>query len=107
MVFISMTFGDLLTRTAQYQIQYSAPRNSGRRVNLDSTNENIVSIRHDNDGTTTGVESNRRQHLSGLDSEDYDYRTAQIPSDFTQTAPPFHVTTECGDSDSDSSPPRR
>jgi hypothetical protein len=43
----------------------------------------------------------RRLYDIGLQDEDCDYRTAQIPSDFTENAPPFQVTTECSDSEND------
>jgi hypothetical protein len=108
MVFISMTSDDLLTRTAQYQIQYSPPRN--RRPGSDRTNElpPILSIRHNGDGSMTTAQARaRRLYDIGLQDEDCDYRTAQIPSDFTSNAPPFQVTTECDDSDSDETAARQ
>ncbi len=97
-----MTSDDLLARTAQYQIQYSPPKNrlSG------SANPNdlppIVSIRHNVDGSMTAAQVNaRRLYDIGVQDEDCDYRTAQIPSDFTAVAPPFQVTTECSDDEGD------
>ncbi|TVY78236.1 hypothetical protein LSUE1_G008903 [Lachnellula suecica] len=108
MVFISMTSDDLLTRTAQYQIQYSPPRN--RRSGAEPSNQlpPIVSIRHNGDGSMTTAQARaRRLYNIGLQDEDCDYRTAQIPSDFTANAPPFQVTTECDDSDGDETAARR
>lgn len=101
MIFISMTSDDLLTRTAQYQIK-PAPllRRTGVQVNRDPNNEHIVSIRHDNN-VMTGVYNHEQESGGG------NYGRAQIPPEFGQNAPPFHVTTECSDSDSDSSPLRR
>ncbi|PBP26581.1 regulator of chromosome condensation (RCC1)-like protein [Diplocarpon rosae] len=105
MVFISMTSDDLLTRTAQYQIQYSPakPRRSGsQRSNV---LPQIVSVRHNDDGTMTTAQARaRRLYNIGLEDEDCDYRTAQIPSEFTENAPPFQVTTECSDTEDDETP---
>jgi hypothetical protein len=110
MVFVSMENDELLIRTAQYQIQYAAPRHRIRLSSRDPNNSHIISIRHNLDGTTTGHE-NRSPLASGLEvgSDEWECRLAQLPADFThQNAPPFHVTTECDDSDSDSNhPPRR
>lgn len=105
MVFISMTSDDLLTRTAQYQIKYSPakPRRSGSQ----RPNElpPIVSVRHNDDGSmTTAQVRARRLYNIGLEDEDCDYRTAQIPFEFTENAPPFQVTTECSDTE-DEEPP--
>lgn len=102
MVFISMTSDDLLARTAQYQIQYSPPKN--RRSGSANSNDlpAIMSIRHNGDGSMTTAQVNaRRLYDIGLQDEDCDYRTAQIPSDFTADAPPFQVTTECSDDEGD------
>ena len=66
-----------------------------------------MSIRHNGDGTMTAAQARaRRLYDIGLQDEDCDYRTAQIPSDFTANAPPFQVTTECSDSEGDESPRR-
>jgi hypothetical protein len=98
MVFISMTSDDLLNRTAQYQIQYSRPQR--RRENLQLPP--IVSIRHNNDGTMTTAQARvRRLYDIALRDAECDYRTAQIPSEFTTNGPPFQVTTECSDSEGD------
>jgi hypothetical protein len=108
MVFISMTSDDLLARTAQYQIQYSPPRN--RRSGSERSNElpSILSIRHNGDGSMTTAQARaRRLYDIGLQDEDCDYRTAQIPSDFTTNAPPFQVTTECSDSEDDGAAARQ
>jgi len=102
-----MTSDDLLARTAKYQIQYSPPR--ARRSESQRPNElpPIVSIRHNDDGSMTTAQARaRRLYDIGLQDEDCDYRTAQIPSDFTENAPPFQVTTECSDSEN-AEPPSR
>lgn len=94
-----MTSDDLLARTAQYQIQYSRARHR-REPNLELPP--IVSIRHNNDGTMTTAQARvRRLYDIALRDAECDYRTAQIPSDFTTNAPPFQVTTECSDSEGD------
>jgi hypothetical protein len=101
MVFISMTSDDLLARTAQYQIQYSPARH--RQPGTDSNDlPPVMSVRHHNDGSMTTAQARaRRLYDIGLQDEDCDYRTAQIPSDFTASAPPFQVTTECSDTEED------
>jgi hypothetical protein len=105
-----MESDELLARTAQYQIQYAEPRHRPRLASRDPNNSHIISIRHNPDGTTTGHENTRAPVTPGLEagSDDWDCRLAQIPSDFTiHNAPPFRVTTECEDSDSDSNHPPR
>jgi len=53
---------------------------------------------------TTAQARARRLYDIGLQDEDCDLRTAQIPSDFTANAPPFQVTTECSDSEPEEDP---
>lgn len=79
MVFISMNKDDLLTRTAQYQIQYQHPRSARR---------GFTSSRYE-------IPSHLRRDYS--DDEDEECRTAQIPSEFTASAPSVKVTTEYSD----------
>jgi len=99
MVFISMTSDDLLTRTAQYQIQYSLPRRT-----QSSEQQPIVSIRHNEDGSLTAAQARARQLYNiGLQDDECDYRTAQIPPEFTTNAPPFQVTAEFSDSEDEES----
>ncbi|RKF82773.1 putative regulator of chromosome condensation -like protein [Golovinomyces cichoracearum] len=99
MVFISMTSDDLLTRTAQYQIQYSPYRPPPELRNSELTP--ILSIRRGEDGAMTTAQNRARRLFDiGRQDEECDYRTAQIPQDFTlQNPQPFIVTTECSDSD--------
>ncbi|KAJ2985900.1 hypothetical protein NUW58_g5288 [Xylaria curta] len=101
MVFVSMTSDHLLNRTAQYQIQYSSARSSSRRIERELPS--IVSIRHNDDGSTMtrGQVRARRLYNIGLDDEDNDGGIAQIPSEFNISPPPFHVTTECSDDEGD------
>ncbi|KAI1808556.1 hypothetical protein F4811DRAFT_501522 [Daldinia bambusicola] len=109
MVFVSMTSDHLLTRTAQYQIQYSASRSSSRRAERDNQALTpIVSIRHNEDGTTMTHAQIRARRLYniGMDDEDNNARVAQIPSEFNVAPPPFRVTTECSDDETDDPSPR-
>jgi hypothetical protein len=53
---------------------------------------------------TTAQARARRLYDIGLQDEDCDFRTAQIPSDFTTNAPEFQVTTEFSDSEGDDDP---
>ncbi|KAI1815297.1 hypothetical protein GGS20DRAFT_544363 [Poronia punctata] len=105
MVFVSMASDHLLSRTAQYQIQYSPPRSSSRRVGrgLEPLNP-IISIRHNADGTTmtrAQVRARRLYHM-GLEDEDHEQQgVAQIPSEFNLAPAPFQVTTECSDDEAD------
>lgn len=104
MVFVSMTSDHLLHRTAQYQIQYSPARNSSRRMERELPADHIVSIRHNEDGSTMTRAQVRARRLYniGLDDEDNDGGVAQIPSEFNVSPPPFQVTTECSDDEEDS-----
>ncbi|KAI0017311.1 hypothetical protein F4780DRAFT_796459 [Xylariomycetidae sp. FL0641] len=109
MVFVSMTSDYLLTRTAQYQIQYSPSRSSSRRTGRDTQPlAPILSIRHNEDGTTmTRAQARaRRLYDIGMENEDSDIRVAQIPSEFNVSPPPFQVTTECSDDEGDDPHPR-
>lgn len=94
-----MTSDDLLTRTAQYQIQYSPARSrssaSERRADLPS----IMAVRHNHEGSAQARVG--RLYDIGVQDEECDYRTAQIPPDFASNAQPFQVTTECSDSEDD------
>ncbi|KAI1350479.1 hypothetical protein F5Y01DRAFT_285921 [Xylaria sp. FL0043] len=104
MVFVSMTSDHLLNRTAQYQIQYSPARSSSRRTGRETQPLNpIVSIRHNEDGSTMTRAQVRARRLYniGLDDEDNEVAVAQIPSEFNVSPPPFQVTTECSDDEED------
>ncbi|KAI8962457.1 hypothetical protein F5Y11DRAFT_190825 [Daldinia sp. FL1419] len=108
MVFVSMTSDHLLTRTAQYQIQYSAARTSPRQADSQPLPP-ILSIRHNEDGTTMTNSQIRARRLYniGMEDEDNNVRVAQIPSEFNVAPPPFRVTTECSDSETDAPTPRQ
>ncbi|KAF4632878.1 hypothetical protein G7Y89_g5247 [Cudoniella acicularis] len=104
MVFISMTSDDLLTRTARYQIQYSPPRARQLGSERSSDLPPILSIRHNGDGSMSTAQARARRLVDiGVQDEECDFRTAQIPSDFTSNPPPFQVTTEWSDSEDEES----
>ncbi|KAI2468543.1 hypothetical protein F4781DRAFT_397576 [Annulohypoxylon bovei var. microspora] len=108
MVFVSMTSDHLLNRTAQYQIQYSTSRSSPRRIERESQPLTpIVSIRHNEDGSTMTHAQIRARRLYNIwmEDEDNNVRVAQIPSEFN-VSPPFRVTTECSDDEGDDPIPR-
>ncbi|KAI5864648.1 hypothetical protein GGS23DRAFT_561213 [Durotheca rogersii] len=104
MVFVSMSSDHLLTRTAQYQIQYRPSRASSRRGEWESHPlAPIVSVRHNEDGTlmTNAQIRARRLYNIGMDDEDNRARVAHIPTEFNVAPPPFRVTTECSDDETD------
>ncbi|KAI2615465.1 hypothetical protein GGR54DRAFT_612638 [Hypoxylon sp. NC1633] len=103
MVFVSMTSDHLLVRTAQYQIQYSSAGSSRRSERETQPLTPIVSVRHNEDGSTMTHAQIRARRLYniGMDDEDNNIRVAQIPSEFNVPPPPFRVTTECSDDEAD------
>ncbi|KAI1375895.1 hypothetical protein F4677DRAFT_421170 [Hypoxylon crocopeplum] len=108
MVFVSMTSDHLLTRTAQYQIQYSSTSSSRRTDRDNQPLTPIVSIRHNDDGSTMTHAQIRARRLYniGMEDDDNNVRVAQIPSEFNVPPPPFRVTTECSDDEGDDPIPR-
>lgn len=103
MVFISMNSDSLLARTAQYRIPYGSIRSMSRQAQRENQAP-VMTIRHHDDGTimtTTQIRARRLFNI-GMEDEDTENRTAQIPSEFTASPPPFHVTTVCSDDEDDS-----
>lgn len=101
MVFVSMNQDDLLTRTAQYQIQYVPAR---RPISpLPGSGSAAYASRSAQDGDPyTRAPPRRRTYVSTLDDEEDDeYQTAQIPSEFCAAPPPFNITAECSGDESD------
>ncbi|KAL8303583.1 hypothetical protein RB600_007169 [Gaeumannomyces tritici] len=94
MVFISMNKDELLTRTADYQIQYSRSRPSSNQ------RAPVLSVRHSEDGSSR-VTQRRRMYSVLFDPEDT-CLAAQVPPEFTLAPPPFRVTTECSEDESGS-----
>ncbi|RYP93404.1 hypothetical protein DL770_000447 [Monosporascus sp. CRB-9-2] len=104
MVFVSMSSDHLLTRTAQYQIQYSSARSSSRRAGSESQPlPPVISIRHNGDGSsmTRAQVRARRLYNIGLEDENNDLRVAQIPSEFNISPSHCRVTVEYDDEDAD------
>ncbi|KAF4827713.1 hypothetical protein CGCTS75_v007993 [Colletotrichum tropicale] len=101
MVFVSMHQDEVLTRTAQYEIQYASLR-SGRSSSTRPLAP-IISIRHHEDGTTVTRTHTRQRRMYSMDGEDEEneQRTAQIPAEFTSQLPPFNITTECSYEETD------
>ncbi|KAK0623147.1 hypothetical protein B0T14DRAFT_425191 [Immersiella caudata] len=93
MVFVSMNHDELFTRTAQYQIQYLPSR-----VNPSGSLPAIYSIRHD-DGVPRIRPRGAYPPHHGEDDDEC--KTAQIPSEFTSSSPPFNVTYEYGEDHED------
>ncbi|KEY67222.1 hypothetical protein S7711_06691 [Stachybotrys chartarum IBT 7711] len=103
MVFVAMTQDEVLSRTAQYQIQY-APRcgqppfpgqDDGGALERDPYD--VISIRHHEDGTTTSMPW--RTSLLNEDDDEMDSRLAQMPREFRGNQPDFRITTECSDAE--------
>lgn len=76
MIFVSMESDEIFTRTSQYQVQFVPNERALKRED----HIPIVSIRHNNDGTTTRyarLRRNRIFHTSCLDG--IEYKTAVFP----------------------------
>lgn len=109
MVFIAMNQDDLLSRTAQYQIQYvpSTRHRSwhgqggggGDRYSFNHDARHIISIQHHDDGTTSTRA--RRSYVVRGDDDDAEHRTPQMPQEFAHNLPDLRVTTECSDDEDD------
>ncbi|PFH55585.1 hypothetical protein XA68_17991 [Ophiocordyceps unilateralis] len=103
MVFVSMSQDDLLSRTAQYQIQYAPSKLRSRawhdQGDVDNDTRHIISILHNDDGTTSTIA--RRAYVSRGHDDDCENRISQMPLEFAHNLPDFRVTTECSDDDDD------
>ncbi|VUC29032.1 unnamed protein product, partial [Clonostachys rosea] len=98
MVFVAMRQDDVLTRTAQYQIQYSPlPQRDPLVTTPERDSLPSRTTRYHHDGSTTT--RFRRAHAYG--NEDEGYRMAQMPPEFSSNLPEFGVTTVCNDDDLD------
>lgn len=106
MVFIAMD-QDVLSRTAQYQVQYVPARR--RRISHGQGGDGgdgyapehelrqIVSFHQDDGTTSTRV---RRSYVLRGDDES-DARNPQMPREFAHSQPDVRVTTECSDDEDD------
>lgn len=126
MVFVAMEADELLTRTAQYQIQYTSGRSRRHGATVVFRNEedggsitrvqsrplraySYVADADDNDDDDDDEEDDDDDEDEDDDDDDDDddeYRTAQIPPEFTAPPPPFNITTECTEDSSDEDDPR-
>ncbi|KAL2156397.1 hypothetical protein VTH82DRAFT_1142 [Thermothelomyces myriococcoides] len=103
MIFVSMDSDDLLTRTAQYQIQYQPSRVHRRGT---------VYFRPE-EGSRYEARPLRAYSYGADDDEDDDdddddeenSRTAQIPPEFTTSSLPYNVTTVCSEDESEDEDP--
>lgn len=100
MVFVTMDHDEVLERTAQYQIQYApaaslenACDDDDDDVDDDDSTRPTISIRHDNDGTSTRVRRSGLYRGEVLD----EYRAAQMPPEFCLSRPNVGVSTQCDD----------
>lgn len=108
MIFISMDQDDILSRTAQYQIQYppsshhgnwnsndssAASVSNSRQAERDPTPRHIISIRHHDDGTTsTRVHRSHPPHIFLHDSRQSQHGNRQTHQD--EDAGPDHSLPE-------------
>ncbi|KAI9167485.1 hypothetical protein HJFPF1_03613 [Paramyrothecium foliicola] len=111
MVFIAMEQDEVLSRTAQYAIQYP-PRQRLAAHNQEDPQEpysrdprHIISIRHHDDGTTSRRATRTYIYRTNDDEED-GYRLAQMPEEFDSNQPDFRITTECSDAEDECDGPR-
>lgn len=101
-MFITMEQGDILSRTAQYRIQYTHKSNGSMSRSHSPPRRDqprrIVSVRHHDDGTTSRRTRLEHSYRIGetLREEDED-RLPQMPHEFLNDLPDFRVTTECTD----------
>ena len=112
MVFIAMDQDELLSRTAQYQIQYAHRRRDPSYFTQNEAPESnerdsrhILSIRHHDDGTTSR-RSGRTYVYRPADEDEELYRLAQMPDEFYANQPDFRITTECSDAEDEPEGPR-
>ncbi|KAH7143926.1 hypothetical protein EDB81DRAFT_511441 [Dactylonectria macrodidyma] len=92
MVFVTMNQDDILSRTAQYQIQYTPKPSSESRPQPGD----ILSIRHHEDGSTTMRSRSTAFSYHGACNDDQS-RMPQMPREFSSPLPEFRVTIECSE----------
>lgn len=105
MIFITMNQDDMLSRTAQYQIQYGPTARERSRAAegdnslvLEREPRHIISIQHHDDGTTSTRASRSIVYRADDDDES---RLPQMPEEFARETSDFRVTTECSDEEDD------
>ncbi|KAL2164201.1 hypothetical protein VTH06DRAFT_3417 [Thermothelomyces fergusii] len=105
MIFVSMDSDDLLTRTAQYQIQYqpSRPHRPGT-VHLrpeDGSRFESRPLR----AYSYGADDDEGEDDDDDDDDEENSRTAQIPPEFTTSSLPYNVTTVCSEDEGEDEDP--
>lgn len=101
MIFVSMESDEIFTRTSQYQVQF-VPND---RILKREDRTPIVSIRHNDDGTTTRyayLRRNRIYNTSCLDA--VECKTAVFPVEPLQF--PYTIATDCIDTEDSTHHPR-
>jgi hypothetical protein len=99
MVFVAMKRDEIFNRTTQYQIQYAS---GSREASFHGHGEDSMhqgrdntrharSIRYNDDGSTS---TTLRRTVVYRD-DDSEYRTPQMPREFTSSVPNIGFTTEC------------
>lgn len=95
-MFVSMASDEVFTRTAQYKLKYIQSQDSRHSNAERDSNIPIVSVRHNEDGTTTARLRRRGVHYSNIRNEDpLDYRTAVFPADPLPF--PHTIATDCSE----------
>lgn len=112
MVFVSMEPDELLTRTAQYLIQYH-PRTDDPSAHGPSSSHGanrelmaptqVISVRHHGDGSTSTRSRQTYLYPVSSDGNVRDTRTARMPPEFADNLPDFRVTTHCSDDEEEDS----
>ncbi|ODA81211.1 hypothetical protein RJ55_04175 [Drechmeria coniospora] len=101
MVFVAMNQDDVLSRTAQYQIQYLPPTRDCPCHEFDDGlhpyDRQTISIRHHDDGT---ISTRARRSFLYRDDGTEDLMP-HMPLEFSRNLPDFHVATECSDDEED------
>lgn len=88
MVFVSMKMDEYMQRTSQYQIQYLPwPRRTSP----------VYSVRHNPQEPMRMRRTINRPYRRHPEAPEEDYRTAEIPAEFSVSPTPLNVTTECFD----------
>jgi len=102
MVFVAMNQDEVLSRTAQYQIQYAPTSRDPCWSRHDDDDDPPLYYR--GDGSTGRVRPSRAAIYHG---DDDDYRIAQMPPEFSTNMPNVGVSTECSDEDEGDGESRR
>lgn len=101
MIFVSMESDDIFTRTSQYQVQFVPNNHILKREDRTP----ILSIRHNDDGTTTRYARLRRDRIYNTSCLDaMEYKTAVFPVEPLQF--PYTIATDRSDTEDSTHHPR-